>query len=270
MNWQLHAIERPCTRIPGALKSLVLVDPNDLSEQPFWPTLQSVDALVFKSGKAGYAFEQDRLTAQLTAETDISNDAGDVVSYALNASFRNIRSDWEFLRAKFLNRRIHILATYMNDLQRFVPYMRLRTSEDSGRRLQDRNGYTVSGSARLSTPAPLLDSAITVSYPDGVTVTPPSTTGGGVTTASDTTTGSTYTYEVPAGKWLVGVYVRSDQAQTVSLGTTPGGDELGGTLDALANEQILFQCNNFRPLANTNIYLSGLAGTNTIEIWLLG
>jgi hypothetical protein len=37
-----------------------------------------------------------------------------------------------------------------------------------------------------------------------------------------------------------------------------------------ANQPGLFGSNMLRPTAPTNIYFTGLQGSNTIEIWLLG
>lgn len=270
MNWELHAIERPCRRVLGGLKRLALIDPNDLSEQPAWSTLQNIPDLVFNSGKAAYAFEADLFTGQLVGDTDIGTDAGDSHTYTLTGFFRNVRLDVEFLRAKLRNRRVHVVATYWDGTQRFVPYMRFKFKDDSGARGADRQGYSVTATSTLTTPAPLLDAVLTVVYPDGTVVTPPSTTGGGVTTAVDTTEDSSFTFSVPPGKWLIGVYVRSDEAQTVTLGLSPGAEDLGGTLSGEANDQLIFQCNNFRPLVATNIYLAGLQGLNTIEIWYIG
>ena len=270
MNWELHAIQRPCRRVPGALKRLVLIDPDDLSEQPTWGIFQNIEDLVFNSGKAAYAFEADRFTGQLVGDTDVNNAAGDSTNYTLTGFFRNIRLDFEFLRAKLRNRRIHVVGTYWNGTQRYVPYMRMRFKDDSGDKLSARNGYALTGNTSLITPAPLINAALTVVYPDGTVVTPPSSSSGGVSTFVDTTSDTSYTYSLPPGKWLVGVYVRSDEAQTVRLGTSPGAEDLGGTLSGDANDQLIFQCNNFRPLVATNIYLTGLEGLNTIEIWYIG
>lgn len=268
MLYELHAIERACRRVGGGLKRLVLVDPVDLAEQPFFSTVPNVAELSFLPGKAAYAFEQDRFSAQLLGDTDISNDAGDFFTYQLNCTFRNVRLEVEFLRAKLLNRRVHVIATYQDDTQRFIPYMRFRAREDSGTKGRDRNGYTFTATSRMLTPAPMLGGTLTIIYPDGTTVTPPSELG--VNTVAASTTSDTYIYNVPAGRWLIGVYVLSDEAQTVTLGLGAGLDDLGGAVSAEANSPIIFQCNNLRPGSTTPIYLGGLAGHNSIEIWLLG
>ncbi len=270
MNWELHAIERPCLRVMGGLKRLALIDPDDLSVQPTWHTLQNIAELTFNPGKAAYAFEADLFTGQLVGDTDAGAAAGDATTYTLTGFFRNVRLDVEFLRAKLRNRRIHVVATYWDGTQRFVPYMRFKFKDDSGARGADRQGYTVTATSTLATPAPLIDAELTIVYPDGTVVTPPSTSAGGVTTSVHTTDDETFSFNLPAGKWLIGVYVRSDEAQTVTLGTSPGAEDLGGTLEGDPNDQLIFQCNNFRPLTSTNIYLDGLAGTNTIEIWYIG
>lgn len=269
MHWPLHAIERPCRGVPGALKRLLLVDPDELEQQPQWGMIPTVAELVFKTDKAAYLFEQDVLSGQLVDDTDTGNDAGDIFTYQLTATFKKIRLEVEFLRSKLRNRRVHVIATYMDDTRRFVPYMRLKMKSDSGDR-RGRNGYTLSGTCRLDGPAPLLDAELNIIYPDGTTVTPPGDQVTGVNTVDDTTTASTYIYTVPAGKWLLGVWLKSDAAQTVSLGLSAGQEDLGGTLGADANGQIIFQLNNLRPVVDTPIYLSGLAGNNQIEIWLLG
>ncbi len=268
MNWPLHAIERSCRRVPGGLKRLLIVDPNDLTAQPAWNTIPSVDALSFDAGKAAYLFEQDTLRGQLVCDTDISNDAGDIFNYTLTAQFRNIRPEMEFLLAKLRNRRVHVLATYQDNLRRFLPNMRLRGKSDSGT-AKGRNGYSITGTCQLDQPAPFLETDVNVVYPDGVTITTPDSLYG-VTIVTATTSDADYAYTVPAGKWLVGVYVRSNAAQTVSLGLSAGEEDLGGTLSADAGIPILFQGNNLRPLTPTPIYLSGLSGSNSIEIWLLG
>lgn len=268
MNCDLIAIGRPCRAVRGSLKRLMLINPDDLSAQPEWQCLPTIADLSFNPGKAAYLFEQDLMRAQLVSDTDTGADAGDAINYTLTAFFSNIRLDFESLRSRLLNRRVHVIATYQDDTQQYLPYMRLRAKSDSGEK-GGRNGYTVTGTCRLDGPAPLLDAALEYISPDGTITVPPSETPG-VTTVATTTTDDNYIYAVPAGKWLVGVYVKSDEAQTVALGLSAGEEDLGGTNSADADQPIIFQCNNLRPGASTNIYLSGLAGTNEIEIWLLG
>jgi hypothetical protein len=85
-----------------------------------------------------------------------------------------------------------------------------------------------------------------------------------------TTSASSYTYTVPAGKLLVGISVKGTANQTVWAGTSAGGFELGGPIDVLAGEWQTFGAAMRRFNSSTPIYLSGLTGTNTIEVWLLG
>lgn len=63
--------------------------------------------------------------------------------------------------------------------------------------------------------------------------------------------------------------VKSASDQTVSLGTSAGGEELGGPAFIPGNSYGLLGDNNLRTIVPTTIYLSGLAGTNTIEVWTL-
>lgn len=265
---QLHSIERSCSRVPGALTEIILIDPADLEEIPDYFLLPNVAALNFKPGKSGWAFQHDRLRGRLEDNTNTDQDAGDYIEYVLSCTVRNIRLDVEYLRMKLLNRRIHVVAKYGDGLQRFIPYMRLSAAGDSGERPTSRNQYTFRGLARLDKPAPLIDTELSGSIGGGAPT--PSDPGSTVEPVVITTSASTYIYSVPAGKLLTAIWVRSDAGQTVQIGTSAGGDQLGGPATLSANEPALFGSNILRPTTNTNIYFSGLAGNNTIEIWLLG
>lgn len=90
----------------------------------------------------------------------------------------------------------------------------------------------------------------------------------GATVFEDTTAASTYSYPL-AGKWLVGWELSSASAQTPKLGITPGGDELG-SVELSAGGIWVGQGNMVTTLSAQTLYFSGLAGTNTIKLWLLG
>lgn len=265
---ELHALERVCARTPGSLKRLVLIDPGDLSATPAWHIEPSIDDLEFSPGAGAYDFQLDRLTGRLDDNTVTTNAAGDFFEYNLSARVRTVRVEAEYLRAKLRNRRVHAVVTDYAGTQRYLPNIRLTARADTGGRPSDRNGYTISGSLRLHKPAPFLNASIDVIGGPYVPPTPTSPVGG-VLMVPITTTDSSYTYQVPAGYLLAFVYVRSDEAQTVSLGTTVSGAELGGPLPLDADQYGIMGAGLLRPASNTNIYLSGLAGTNSIEIWLL-
>lgn len=264
---QLHSIERSCTRVQGAISEIILIDPDDLEEVPDYFIVPTVDELNFKPGKSGWVFQHDRLRGRLEDNTNTDQDAGDYFEYILTCTVRNIRLDVEYLRMKLINRRIHVVAKYGDGLQRFLPYMRLSAAGDSGERLASRNQYTFRGIARTEKPAPLIDTELSGSIGGTPTPTDPDST---VTPVVIITSASTYTYTVPADKLLAAIWVRSDAGQTVQIGTSSGGDELGGPATLASNEPALFGSHLLRPTTNTNIYFSGLAGNNTIEIWLLG
>jgi hypothetical protein len=265
----LHVQERVCIRTPGSLKRLVLIDPLDLASQPDWHLIPSVAALDFLPGKGGYEFSAKRLNGRLSDNTNTGNDAGDFFEYTLDARVRTVSIETEYLRAKWRNRRIHVHATYYDDSERLVPNMRLTAKGDSADRPAGFNGYSISGTGQLDKPAPFL--AATPSVIGGPYIPPtPEDLGSGVQIVPITATGSTYTYEIPMGKWLVGWEVRSTSAQTPKLGTTPGGNELGESLALLALETWIGQGNMLPTWSATNIYFSGLAGTNSIQLWLLG
>lgn len=80
------------------------------------------------------------------------------------------------------------------------------------------------------------------------------------------TTDAEYEYELPSGILLAAVWVRGSLAQTVSIGLTSEGDELGGPQDLLALEGHTF-AQTLRTETTTSIFISGLTGSNSIEIW---
>lgn len=245
----------------------MLIDPADLWELPDYYNIPNVESLNFKEGKAPWAFEKDRFSGRLEGATGTDQDGGDVFDYTLTCTIRNIRLDVEYLRSKLINRRIHVVATYGDGLQRFLPYIRLVAVDDSGESRVSRNQYTFRGTLRLDRPAPLIDTTLTPGIGGGVTPGDPEST---VTPVVITTSASTYTYSVPAGKLLTAIWISGDAGQTVSVGTVALGSELAGPLPMTAGAPALLGSNLLRPTVTTNIYFSGLSGNNTIELWLLG
>lgn len=266
---ELHAIERVCSRTPGSIKRIVLIDPDDLASQPDWHLLPSIATLSFLPGKAAYDFQDDRLTARLEDTTEDAP-AGDFFQYTLTARLRTVRAEVELLRAKTVNRRLHVIATYYNDEQRFLPDMRLRFRADSADRPAGRNGYQVTGVCRLAKPAPFLDAVVDVIGGPYVPPDTPPTSINGVTLVEITTSDSSYVYEIAAGFLLLGWEVTGTTAQTVALGTTAGGEQLGGPVTLGIAETWVGTGINLPSENLINIYFSGLTGTNTIKIWLLG
>jgi len=140
--------------------------------------------------------------------------------------------------------------------------MRLSAKGDSGARPgADKPGYSFTGVATLTKPAPIV----------GGTIDMPGTgtgTGTGFTVHSADVTTSTYDFELPAGSLLVAVDVVGDTYEEVSIGKTAGGDELGGPTPIEADGQMTFDI-TLRIHVDTTIYLSGLTGNNTVEIWYI-
>ncbi len=262
-----QAVAKVCEPAASGLSALSIIDPDDLSQQPVWFRNPNIDSLSFKSGKAAYNFEADRLTARLTDKTTTADRAGDRIDYLLQARVSGISPDVELFRAKLMNRRVHVAATYQSGDRRLLPYMRLSADGDSGDR-SNRNAYSFQGTLRLLKPAPFIGTSFNVI--DGPYVPPDGGSGsGGIQVSNITTTASTYTYQVPAGKLLAYVWIVSDEAQNPQLGLTVSGDELGGPYPLDADQYAIMGSGLLRPVTATNIYFSGLAGTNTIEIWLL-
>jgi hypothetical protein len=255
--------------VSGGIKSLTLVDPNDLAVQPAWNIAQTTD-LQFKPGASAFMLEQEVKSGRIQSDHDTTNAAGDFFTYNLEARVRTIRATMESFRAKILNRRIHIIGTYQNDTRRLLPYTRLAISDDSGARRGDNQGYLIRGLSSILMPGPDVRGNITIVDPPtgGGGGTPP-VTGAGVQIVTISATTSTATYLIEAGKWLVGWEVRSSSAQSPALGLTASGNELGGPVDLTPLQVWVGQGNAIPTYDATNIYFSGLVGNNTIKLWIL-
>lgn len=264
----LHDIRRACPRVLGGLKTLMLIDPRDLQSQPGFYLIPNIISLSFKTGKRAFILEQDKFSGSLEGDPETSNRAGDFFTYRLQATVRNNRLIVDLQRMKLMNRRIHVVATYQDGYQRFVPYMRLSATDSSGRRATDRSGYSFSGVCRIITPAPSIAATLTL---------PPVGGGGGGGSSSDAMqpviisgiTGSTYTYTIPAGFLLLGIYVKSNAAQTVDIGTTSGGTEITEDFSLSANQYGVAGTMMLHADTDTDIFFSNLAGTNKIILYLV-
>ncbi len=84
------------------------------------------------------------------------------------------------------------------------------------------------------------------------------------------TESSSYAFIIPTNKWLVGWEIRGDSSQTVSVGWTVSGTELSEPTDLLANQPHVGSANSHSTNSSYTIYFSGMEGTNTIQLWLLG
>lgn len=231
--------------------------------------MPSVEELDFSPGKGAYEFEPKRFAARLSDDTLLNADAGDYFEYSLEVSARKVSIEMELLRAKMVNRAFHVIATYYDDSRRCVTNMRFSAKGDSGGAPSEFNGYKVVAKSRLDKPAPYIGGEVNVIGGPYEPSTPPDL-GSGVQIVPITATDATYTYEIPTGKWLVGWEVRSTDAQSPRLGTTPGGSELGEAGSVAALETWIGQGNMLPTWTATNIYFSGLTGTNSIKLWLLG
>lgn len=269
MNVALHAIARVCNPVAGGLKQLLMIDPNDLSSQPVFYLVPNIETLSFKPGKTALVLEHDRFSAMLESDTDVSNKQGDIFTYSLQATVKGIRLDVEYLRQKLMNRRIHMVAKYWDGTQQFLPYVRLRAKSESGKGVREKNQYTFTAQAQYATVAPLLQASLSVQTGDGIIITPPGTGSSVPAMASITTSASSYTYTLPAGKLLVAIFVKSTAAQTIMIGKTSGGAEIAGPVAMASLTAELFGAASLRAESGTPIYFTGLAGTNTLEIWTL-
>lgn len=264
----LHAVTKACQKPAPGLKAIAIIEPTDLSAQPVWYLEPSIASLSFLPGKAAFSFDADRLTARLTDKTATNERHGDRFDYLLQAFVSGVRPEVEFLRAKIRNRRYHVVVTYQDDTMRFLPFMRLSADGDSGDR-SSKNGYSFTGTLRMHRPAPYLEATFDIIGGPYVPPTLPGA-GGSVTIVELTATDDTYTYNIASGAWLVGWEITGDENQSVSLGLTASGSELGGPVDMLSGQTWVGQGNMTPTNTSFNIYFSGLAGNNNIKLWLLG
>lgn len=205
-----------------------------------------------------------QLSGRLSDKTPTTDEAGDYFEYLVDAKLRNISIDMELLRAKLRNRRFHVWVQYYDSSERVLPYMRLTASGDSADKPGAFQGYTLTGSLRLASPAPYIGA--TPAIEDGLPPSGSSPDTGEMIKDVVTTSAASATFNLPAGALLTAVAVKSNADQTVSIGLTSGGEELGGPQDIPANEGYTF-AQSVRAYADTTIHFSGLAGSNTIEIW---
>lgn len=155
----LHDIERLCRPPAGGLKEIALVEPDDLVAEPTYSRVP-VATSAYKPGKRAWLFEANYFTGRLTDTQATSAQAGDYFDYELTATVRGVRLDVEYLREKLKNRRVHALVTYSDGTRRWLPFMRITSSSDSGRRLSERNEYSFVARLRRSSVAPFLEGTL--------------------------------------------------------------------------------------------------------------
>ena len=253
--------------MPGSLIKLVIIDPADLASQPDWHLIPSVDSLDFLPGKGAYLFETKRVNSRLSDNTNTSNEAGDYFEYQLEARVRTVSIEMELLRAKLRNRRVHVIGTYYNGSERLVTNMRLTAKGDSGEKPGTYNGYTISGTSQLAFPAPFIGETPSLSPGSGGGGAPGSSSSmGEMVMDTLATSDASETFSLPSNVLLTAIFIKSNADQSLSIGLTSGGEELGGPQDIAAGEGFTF-AQSFRSTAVTTIHFSGLSGSNQIEIW---
>lgn len=256
-------ILRLCQPPAGSLKAIQFFDADSLTEQPVWYALPNFEALSFPSLVEPFVIEQDKMSGVFTEKVVTGSAAGDYYEGSLTCTVRGVRLDVEYIRRKMRNRRVHVLVTYQNDLQRFVPNMRLTIDSTSGDK-GSKNAYTIQGIARYLTPAPTINSVLTPSEGGGG--------GGGEDPMSPpvslTVTGSTTSYAIAAGMLLTAIVIIGDTSQTLNVGTTPGGTDITENFETVGGEAAMLGSINLYSGSGKTIYFSNLSGNNTIKIYL--
>lgn len=264
----LHAVDEVCGTPLAGIRSMRLIDPDDLQAQPVWYFPGLVSDIVFKPGRAAYAFPLEGLKASLTDDT-LSDEQGDRYEYDLQGFTKGVTPSMELLRQKLRGRRVHLEFTYGDGQRRLLPNIRLKMRGKSGNRGGNRQGYDVSGRLQLSRPAPFSEATFPIIGPP---YEPPTGGGGsgGSTIVTETTSGSTHTYNVPSGSLLVCIeVVAGGSSMFPSIGFSPGAGDIGGPVDLAAGMTWVCAGLQVPSAPSTPIYFSGLAGTNTIRLWLL-
>lgn len=262
----LHAIPAFCLRSSG-LKGIAIIHPQDLLVTPKWYHLPYIQELQFKPGKAAYNITH-RMFNGLLIYNSSDTDSGDTYGYSVELDIQAFRLEVDYLVAKLRNRKVHVLCTLTDDSQVLVPNCRLSTSGSPGA-ISNPQGHKLRFATELDRPAPWINEPVSLI---GGPYIPPATGGGSgaeFEPVTITTSAGSYIYQVPAGKLLLAIFVRSTSAQTISIGYSAGASELAGPMELEANIKYQFGDNWLLTDTNTNIYFSGLAGTNTIQICVL-
>ena len=257
-------ILRLCQPPAGGLKAIQFFDADTLTEEPVWYALPNFESLSFPSGKEPFVIEADKLTGTFTERVVTDSGAGDYYEGKLSCTVRGVRLDVEYIRRKLLNHRVHVLVTYQNDLQRFVPNMRLAIDSASGDK-GTKNAYTILGIAQYLTPAPTINSVL--APPDG---------GGGGGDGDETmsppvtlsVTGSSTSYTIAAGMLLTAIVIIGDTNQTIDIGTSAGGTDITEDFVCVGGEAAMLGSINLYSGPGKTIYFSNLTGSNTIKIYL--
>ena len=79
-----------------------------------------------------------------------------------------------------------------------------------------------------------------------------------------------HSYVIPDRRMMIAYELVGTAAQTVSLGTTALGSELGGPIALLANQNWVSVGAVLPSIGAQTLYFSGMTGTNNIKIWILG
>ncbi len=253
----------------GGIKDLAIIDPDDIQSHGPQYLQPNISGITLKPGKVMYLFQQARLTGRFNYRTLNDSVAGDYITCELNAQVRGVALDRDWIVQKFMNRRIHAVVTYLNGTQRFVKNLRFTCAHDSGARRQDRVAYTFQATCRLPLPPPLIAAPLTLPYVCT------GSEGSGPCDCTETTmieintSAASTSYDVPQGRLVTAIQVRSTSAQTVNVGTTNGGGEIAQDIPLSANQDMLTGNNALYADVLKPIYFTGLQGTNTIRIWLL-
>ncbi len=266
---QLHTANRSCGRtLTAGIKALSLIDPQDLLKPLPRYTVPRIEAIEFKPGRAAFFVPMEYFTARYQERTNY-DEAGTVFEHAVLFDQRGININTDFLRAKLASKRVHALIRLQDDTQRIIQSLLFQSTADSGD-ASNQNKYAFEGRVQRLRPAASLTGTVNIISPPYVPPTvEPGGGGSGFEATVITTSQPQHTVQVPAGRLLVAIFVQSTAVQAVTIGYTAGSTELAGPNEQEANAKHKYGDNWLIASVNTNIFITGLAGTNTITVCIL-
>lgn len=79
-----------------------------------------------------------------------------------------------------------------------------------------------------------------------------------------------YAFTVPPGKMLSGWEMRGDAVQEIKVGWTAYGSEIAPPTPMLPGQSVAGAAISNSTSTQHVVYFTGMAGTNTIKLWLIG
>jgi len=161
MSCALRDIEKWCGVNNAGIREINLIVPSDVYTAPaqyYTPNLDGSIELV--SGAQVYNIAFDRRSASFTEKLITNERFGDYYQQTLQFSIRRDRVEVADLIERMRNRRVHVLYTDKNGLQKFVRNMRAAPETQTGAAPSDRNGSLFQFVGQSEKKAPFMNQEI--------------------------------------------------------------------------------------------------------------